>query len=146
MKSPLFATVVVVTMATTSCVTEPNFNGAHPSGESPGPFLSRDHYPERLGAILHDVLAGHGFTRPWISARGENSSVWFVAERWESESRFDRLFVCVSSERLASASITSYTRGPTDWAILGHRFADPQSEANAISAAVTQKWAAEVNR
>jgi hypothetical protein len=135
-------------MATTSCVTKPRVRSdpqaVGPRVEGAAPFVYRGDYPDRLGIIMHDVLATHGFTHPWIVVGGVNSSVWFVAERWESESRFDRLFVCVTSERSASATIAPYFRAPSNWALLGRLFADPQPEANAIAAAVTQKWKSEM--
>jgi hypothetical protein len=144
MKPLSFSVVVLVMMATTGCVTESRVAGdphiAISQAENAARFIDRGDYPEELGIILHDVFATHGFNRPWIAVRDADSSVWFVAERWESDARFDRLFVRVAPKRSAHASITPYFLGPTDWAVLGRTFANPQPEADAIAAAVVQKW------
>jgi hypothetical protein len=105
------------------------------------PFLSRRDYSETLGLTLHDVLARHRFTLPWTVVRGPDSAIWFVAERFEDNHRFDRLFIRNDGVERVTASITPYVQGPSDWAILGKLFNDrgPQAtetEAESIAAEI----------
>ena len=103
------------------------------------PLLQRDDYPDRLGLVMHSVLADHRFTLPWVVVRGSRSSVWFVADRFDSERRFDRIYLCVPSEKPVTASITAYQFGPSDWAILGKLFADLGPEAKSIAREIARR-------
>ena len=107
--------------------------------ESEIPFLQRGDYPERLGVAVQGVLNDHGFSLPWIALRGPYSSVCFVAERFKSTRRFDRVYVRVTSAGGVRAAITAYQFGPSDWAILGRLFADFGPEANSIATEITKK-------
>jgi hypothetical protein len=70
--------------------------------------------------------------------RGPEESTWFIVERIESAHRFDRLFLRVASDGEATATITPYQLGPSDWASLGKLFADFEPEAKEIAAAVAK--------
>ena len=107
--------------------------------EATPPFLDRGQYPESLGLILHEVLAKHRFSLPWMVVRGSDSSTWFVVDRFESEHRFDRLYVHVDFVGGATASMMAYNFGPSDWAILGQLFADFKPEATTITAEINKK-------
>ena len=113
--------------------------GAVAPGEQPTPFLERDQYPDRLGLAIDDSLRRHRFTRPWIVVRGPDGSVWFVAERFHSEDRFDRVYVRVAPDEHLTASIAAYQFGPSDWAMLGRLFVDSRPEAELISREITSK-------
>jgi hypothetical protein len=88
---------------------------------------------------MQEVLADHRFSLPWIVVRGSDSSTWFVAERFESARRFNRVSVHVTPDERVVASITAYQLGPTDWAILGSLFADFSPEARSIAAEIAKK-------
>jgi hypothetical protein len=90
---------------------------------------------------MRDALAAHRFSIPWIAFRGSDASLWFVADRFQSEHRFDRLEVHVERDEHVAASITAYQFGPSDWAILGTRFADFRSEAELIGAEIGSRLA-----
>jgi hypothetical protein len=102
--------------------------------EASSPFLKRGDYPEELGLMIHEVLADHRFTAPWTAVRGSDSTIWFVADRFESSHRFDRLYVTVGSKERVTVSITPYVQDPTDWAILGRLFGDHGPESTSIEA------------
>lgn len=99
------------------------------------PFLSREDYSDRLGAVVQDPLRHHRFAIPWIALRGSNGSVWFVADRFQSECRFDRIYVQVTPQEEVTASMTAYQFHGSDWAILGRLFvgSDYGLEAEAIA-------------
>jgi len=103
-----------------------------------GPVLERGDYPESLAHSVAEVLRPHRFTAPWIVVKGSEESTWFIVERIESAHRFDRLFLRVASDGEATASITPYQFGPSDWASLGKLFADFGPEAKEIAAAVAK--------
>ena len=128
--------VVGIAMAMSGCQSPrvtPPAEGAAAPGEQPTPFLERDQYPERLGLAIDDSLRKHRFTRPWLVVRGPDGSIWFAAERFHSENRFDRVYVRVAPDEQLTASITPYQFGPSDWALLGRRFADFRPVAELIS-------------
>ena len=103
------------------------------------PFLEKADYPERLGLVMRDALASHRFSIPCIVVRGSDASLWFVAERFQSERRFDRIGVHVTRDEHVTASITPYQFGPSDWAILGTFFADLRPEAELIAGEIASK-------
>ena len=109
------------------------------------PFLERADYPERLGLVMRDALASHRFSTPWIVVRGSDASLWFVAERFQSEHQFDRINVHVIAGEHVTATITPYQFGPSDWAILGPLFADFRPEAELIAGEITRKLRSEKN-
>jgi hypothetical protein len=109
------------------------------------PFLDSADYPERLGVVMRDALASHRFSTPWIVVRGSDGSLWFVAERFQSEHEFDRINVHVTAGEHLTASITPYHFGPSDWAILGPLFADCRPEAELIAKEITRKLSSEKN-
>jgi hypothetical protein len=88
---------------------------------------------------MHDALTNHQFSIPWIAVRASDGSLWFVAERFQTEHRFDRLKVQVMPDEHVTASITTYQFGPSDWAILGKLFADFRPEAELIAREVARK-------
>jgi hypothetical protein len=102
-------------------------------------FLQRGDYPERLGFVMQHVFADHRFSVPWIVVRGSDSSTWFVAERFESKHRFDRVYVHFMSEERVMVSITAYQFGPSDWTMLGRLFGDFSSEERLIAAEIAKK-------
>jgi hypothetical protein len=103
------------------------------------PFLGREDYSDRLGLVMRGAFANHRFSVPWIVVRGSDSSLWFVAERFQSEDRFDRIEMQVTQDEHVTASITPYQFGPSDWAILGTLFADFRPEAELIAAEIVSK-------
>jgi hypothetical protein len=120
----------------------PGCGTAPPAGREPGPlaedrhsspFLGKADYSDRLGREMSDVLASHRFSIPWVVVHGSDASFWFATERFQSEHRFDRIWVHVAADDKVTASITPYQFGPSDWAILGPIFADPQPEADLIA-------------
>jgi hypothetical protein len=113
--------------------------------EVSSPFLQREDYTDRLGLALQDVLSNHRFSIPWVVVRGSESSTWFVAERFESSHRFDRVYVHVMSDERVTTSITAYQFGPSDWAILGRLFVDVGPEAKVIAAEITKKLSDETH-
>ena len=102
------------------------------------PFLERGGYPDRLLA-MQEVLNKHRFSKPWVAVRGQNSSIWFVAERSESAQRFERLYVEVRAEGPVTASITPYDFVLSGWAMLGKLFVDFDPEARTIAAEIMEK-------
>jgi hypothetical protein len=140
--------IVFITLAllVSSCASPPALNPlGSPSGLSgeeqgpPTPFLERPDYSERIGIAVSDVLDRHRFSIPWIVVRGSDKSLWFVAERFQSEHRFDRIQVRVAPEEHPTASIACYQFGPSAWAILGTLFADPRPEAELIGREIAAK-------
>jgi hypothetical protein len=109
------------------------------------PFLERADYPERLGLVMRDALASHRFSTPWIVVRGSDASLWFVAERFQSEHQFDRINVHVTAGEHVTASIMPYQFGPSDWAILGPLFADFRPEAELIAGEIASKLSDDKN-
>lgn len=103
------------------------------------PFLEKDQYPDRLGLAIDDSLRRHRFTHPWIVVSGPDGSVWFAAERFYSEDRFDRIYVRVTPDEHLTASITPYQFYGSDWAILGALFADFRPEAELMSGEIASK-------
>jgi hypothetical protein len=105
------------------------------------PFLDPEQYSHQLGLDIDDALRTHGFTRPWIVVKGSNEAVWFVAERFDSEQKFDRLYVRVTPEGNVTASITPYQFYASDWAILGKLLVGDtyRLEAESIAGEITQK-------
>ena len=103
------------------------------------PFLDRADYSNRLGVVMRDALASHRFLIPWIVVRGSDGSLWFVAERFRSERRFDRIEVQVTPDEHVTASITPYQFGPGEWAILGKLFVDFRPEAEVIGREIASK-------
>ena len=138
----LVLTVTGIAMVISGCQSPqvtPRAGAAVVSGQQSTPFLERDQYPDRLGLAIDDSLRRHRFTRPWIVVRGPDGSVWFAAERFHSEDRFDRIYVRVAPDEHLTASITPYQFGPSDWAILGALFADFRPEAELISREINSK-------
>ncbi len=88
---------------------------------------------------MKDTLASHRFSHPWIVVRGSDASLWFVAERFQTEHRFDRIHVRVTQDEHVTASITPYQFGPSDWAILGTLFADFRPEAELIAGEIAKQ-------
>jgi len=88
-----------------------------------------------------DSLRTHGFTRPWIVVKGSDEAVWFVAERFHSEQKFDRIYVRVTPRGNVTASITPYQFYASDWAIVGKLFVGDtyRLEAESIAGEITQK-------
>ena len=82
---------------------------------------------------MRDALTSHQFSIPWIAVKGSDASLYFVAERFQSEHRFDRIGVHITHDEHVSASITPYQFGPSDWAILGALLADFRPEADSIA-------------
>ena len=109
------------------------------------PFLERADYPERLSLVMRDALVSHRFSTPWIVVRDPDASLWFVAERFQSEHQFDRISVHVSAGEHVTANITPYQFGPSDWAILGPLFADFRPEAELIAGEITRKLSSTKN-
>jgi hypothetical protein len=103
------------------------------------PFVDRGDYSERVGLAMRDALAGHRFVNPWIVVRGSDEALWFVADRFESEHRFDRVKVCVTLNQHVTATITAYLFGPSDWAILGAAFSGFRPEAKLIAGEIAGK-------
>jgi hypothetical protein len=134
-----------MTMAISGCGTPP----ATPRGKAsladadqqPTPFLGRGQYSDRVGLAIDDSLKNHRFTLPWIAVRGPDGSAWFVAERFQSEHQFDRIYVRVMPEDKVTASITPYQFHASDWATLGKMFVGDacRLEAESITGEITQK-------
>jgi hypothetical protein len=103
------------------------------------PFLDKSAYSDRLGRVMHDTLANHRFSIPWIAVRAADGSLWFVAERFQSERRLDRIKVQVTPDENVTASITPYQFGPSDWAILGKLLADFRPEAELVARELASK-------
>ena len=113
-----------------------------PVGDEQGqatPFLAQADYSDRLGRVMRDVLVSHRFSIPWIVVRGTDGSLWFVAERFQSELRFDRINVNVTADERVTASMTAYQYVASDWAILGRLFADFGPEAELIAREIASK-------
>ena len=85
------------------------------------------------------MLDKHRFDRPWIAVRGEDSSFWFVAERAESERRFDRVYVHVTADGPPTVSITPHAFIISGWGILGKRLVDLDPEAKVIAVEIAEK-------
>jgi hypothetical protein len=94
---------------------------------------------------MHDALESHRFSIPWVVVRGSEASLWFVAERFQSERRFDRIDLCVTQDEHVTASITPYQFGPSEWAILGPLFADFRPEAELIVGEIGKKLSNDKN-
>jgi hypothetical protein len=103
------------------------------------PFLARADYSDRLGRVMRDVLVSHRFSIPWLVVRGTDGSLWFVAERLQSELRFDRINVNVTADERVAATITPYQYVASDWAILGRLVADFGPEAELIAREIASK-------
>lgn len=103
------------------------------------PFLERGEFPERFLLGIQSVLDKHRFVLPWIAIRGEDSSFWFVAERTESERRFDRAYVHVTADGSPTVSITPHAFIISGWGILGKRFVDLDPEARVIAGEIAKK-------
>ena len=108
-------------------------------------FLDRSEYSDRLGLVMRDALTGHGFSIPWIAVKGSGGSLWFVAERFQSEHRFDRINVNVTPDERVTASITPYQFVGSDWAILGRLFVDSRPEAELIAGEIASKLGRDKN-
>jgi hypothetical protein len=111
--------------------------------QQPTPFLGRGQYSDRVGVAVDSALKSHGFSLPWVAVRGPDGSTWFVAERFQSEHRFDRLYVQVTPENRVAASLTPYQFHASDWASLGKLFVGDtyRLEAGSIAGEITQKLA-----
>jgi len=105
------------------------------------PFLGREDYSERLGLVMREALWNHTFLIPWILVRGSDASLWFVAERYRSEYRFDRIMVHVTTDEKVTANIVAYQFIGSDWAILGRLAADFSPEAESIAEEIAKKLA-----
>ena len=103
------------------------------------PFLAQADYSDRLGRVMHDALVSHRFSIPWIVVRGTDGSLWFVAERFQSELRFDRLNVNMTADDRVTANITAYQYVASDWALLGRHFADFGTEAESIAREIASR-------
>lgn len=68
-----------------------------------------------------------------------DESFWFVADRFESERRFDRVSVHVSADDHVTATIIPYQFGPSDWAILGRFFVDTRPEAELLASEIATR-------
>ena len=95
--------------------------------------------PGSLRLVIQEVLADRRFSLPWIAVRRPDSSTWFVAERFESAQRFDRVCVDVTAEEAVTANITAYEFVLSDWAILGKLFVDFDPEARTVAAEIAKK-------
>lgn len=107
------------------------------------PFLNREDYSDRLGLVIQGCLRNHRFAIPWIGVKGSDGSAWFVADRFQSEHRFDRIHIQVTPEDKVTASMTPYEFHASDWAILGRLFVggDYGLEAEAIAAQIGENLA-----
>jgi hypothetical protein len=125
------------------CSTAPRSGSRSPSlseerGQS-NPFLQRGDYPERFGLAIGHAFDSHQFSNPWIAVKGSDASLWFVGERFQSEHRFDRIYVHVTASQHVTTSITPYQFGPSDWASLGPLFVDFRPEAELIAGQITKE-------
>jgi len=130
---------VVLLGACSSVTTQPRTNTGSEKQRRATPFLDVADYTNRIGLVMRDVLASHRFVNPWIVVRGTDGSLWFVADRFESQHRFDRVRVQLSVDEQVAATITPYQYGPSDWAILGSAFADFSPEAKLIAGEIAGK-------
>ena len=130
---------VVLLGACSSVTTQPRTNTGSEKQPQATPFLDVADYTNRIGLVMRDALASHRFVKPWIVVRGSDESLWFVADRFESEHRFDRVRVQVAADEHVAATITPYQFGPSDWAILGRAFADFSPEAKLIAGEIAGK-------
>ena len=139
-----YATLVLTTaLILAGCGTPPRSQSRQTSSveprRPPAPFLDKGEYSDRLGLAVQEALSNHLFSIPWIAVRDPDGSFWFVAERFESGSRFDRIHVHVARDGHVRASITPYQYGPSDWAILGRLFVDSQPEEELIARQIAKK-------
>ncbi|HLH52947.1 MAG TPA: hypothetical protein VKY92_04955 [Verrucomicrobiae bacterium] len=111
------------------------------ASQQPIPFLDREQYSDQLALAVDGSLRNHRFTRPWIVVKGSDRAVWFVAERFNPEQAFDRIYVRVAPGGNVTASITAYQFVGSDWAILGKLFAGDayRVEAESIAGEIKQK-------
>jgi hypothetical protein len=103
------------------------------------PFVGKDDYSDRVGLVMRDALDTHGFSVPWIVVRGSDGSLWFVAERFQPEGRFDRIAVQVRPDERVTTSITPYQQVGSGWPILGYGVVDVGPEAELIAAEIGSK-------
>jgi hypothetical protein len=139
MKALVAILMTVLLGACSSVTTQPRTNTVSEELRPTSPFLDAADYSNRIGLVMHDALASHRFVNPWIVVRGSDESLWFVADRFESEHRFDRVRVQVTADEHVTAIITPYQFGPSDWAILGRAFADFRPEAKLIAGEIAAK-------
>src|SRR5712675_124281 len=89
----VIAFTAVMMLAAAGCGTAgkagPKRGSLNVGKQQPIPFVQKGDYPDQLGLVLQSVLAAHRFSYPWVAVRGQDSSTWFVAERFESRQRFD---------------------------------------------------------
>ena len=142
---PHFAiiTATALILAATGCGTPRQAGNRETSlaeGKQRGtPFLGREDYSERLGLVMREALWNHTFLIPWVLVSGSDASLWFVAERYRSEYRFDRIYVHVTTDEKVTANITPYQFIGSDWAILGRLAADFRPEAESIAGEIAKK-------
>jgi hypothetical protein len=142
---PFYSAVVIFgsLLPMVGCTTPHQPDGGQSSPAPPGPaatpFLTRHDYGDRLDGAVDEVLENHRFSIPDVAVRGADSSIWFVTERFDSEQRFDRLFLRVNPDEQVIASITPYQFLFSDWAILGRLFVDSRPEAESIAAQVARR-------
>ncbi len=105
------------------------------------PFLVRAQYSDRVGLAIDDVFRNHRLTLPWIAVRGSGGSAWFVAERFQSEHSFDRVYVRVTPEEAVTVTLTPYQFVASDWAALGKIFVGDayRLEAESMKDEITRK-------
>jgi hypothetical protein len=65
--------------------------------------------------------------------------LWFVAERFQPEGRFDRIAVQVRPDERVTTSITPYQQVGSGWPILGYGVVDVGPEAELIAAEIGSK-------
>lgn len=129
-------------LAASGCRTTPtNLDGGALSKkiDTESPFLRQGDFSDGLDDDTRRVLDEHGFSVPWIALRGPRSSRCFVAERFQSVHRFDRVYVRISPAGDVTAEISAYQFGPSDWSTLGLLFADFSQEANSIASEIAKK-------
>ena len=141
----LILTAVALAMALSGCRTPQSTSRTQASlanaSQQPSPFLDRGQYSEQLAFCVDGCLRNHGFIRPWIVVKGSNETVWFVAERFDSEQKFDRIYLRVTPGGNVTASITPYQFYASDWAILGKLLVGDtyRLEAESIAGEIAQK-------
>lgn len=110
--------------------------------EAGSPFLQPGDYSKRLEVAICEVLNQHRFAVPWTVFRDADSSIWFVAERFNTVDCFERAHVHVLPDETVTAKITAFQLGPSDWAVLGTRFANHDPESQLMAEEITEKLSA----
>jgi hypothetical protein len=139
MKALVAILMTVLLGACSSVTTQPRTNTVSEELRPTSPFLDVADYSHRIGLVMHDALASHRFVNPWIVVRGSDESLWFVADRFESEHRLDRVRVHITVDEHVVATITPYQFVGSDWAILGKSLADFRPEAKLMAGEIAGK-------